>query len=313
MRIAYVGNFSQPFCTEVHIAATLRDMGHTVVQLQENGIHPSRLIKQVEGSDLFLFTRTWGQLVNGDHLRQLRRLGIPSVSYHLDLYVGLKRDGGIDTDPFWRTDFVFTPDGSPEADAVFKAKGINHRFMWPAVFGREAYLVDAPIEHDLIFVGSWLGYHPEWPYRQQLVQWLAKNYGGRFEVWGPQGKGLVRGDELNKLYASTAITVGDSLCLDFKHERYVSDRLFEATGRGAFMIFPYIKGIEECFEIGTELVTYKFGDFKQLAGLIDYYYSHAAARERIRRAGHERTKRDHTYTNRLTQMLEVLRAEGAIR
>jgi spore maturation protein CgeB len=59
-------------------------------------------------------------------------------------------------------------------------------------------------------------------------------------------------------------------------------------------------------------VTYEFGNFKQLAELIEHYYRETGEREAIRRAGHERTKRDHTYTQRLEAMLGVLRSEGAL-
>lgn len=78
------------------------------------------------------------------------------------------------------------------------------------------------------------------------------------------------------------------------------------------MIFPHVKGIEECFELGKELVTYEFGNFPQLAELIQYYYANPDERQQIRRAGHARTRRDHTYRNRMESMLEVLQAEGAL-
>src|SRR5207302_4255106 len=111
-----------------------------------------------------------------------------------------------------------------------------HHFLWPRVYEPEVYLLELPRkQHEIIFVGSWRNYHSEWEYREKLVRWLMQTYGNRFEIWGSQGKGLVRGAELNRLYASTAITIGDTLCKDFKHERYISDRVMEGLGRGAFM------------------------------------------------------------------------------
>src|SRR5580658_6017552 len=119
MRITYLGNFKEPYCTEVHIANTLDRLGHDVTRLQEDETQDP-----VRDCDLFLFTRTWGKTLTHDHLEDYRRRNIPTVSYHLDLYVGLKRDGDINTDAFWRTDFVFTPDGDPKSAQIFKEKGI---------------------------------------------------------------------------------------------------------------------------------------------------------------------------------------------
>lgn len=316
MRIGYVGNFSQPFCTEFHLARTLRNLGHVVIQLQEDGVHPSRLLGQVEGCDLFMWTRTWNTLVNHDHLRALRKMGIPSVSYHLDKYTGLQRDGGLDSDPFWRCDYTFTPEGSVQAKAIFKAKGINHRYMPAGVVADECYIAE-PVDHfkhDVVFVGGGSLYgHPEWPYRRELVRWLAQTYGSRFGKYGYPER-TIRGHELNQLYASAKIVIGDSLCKDFMDSYYFSDRQFETTGRGGFLLTPYIAGITDYFVDRKEVVLYGFGNWLQLKNMIQYYLDpvHEGEREEIRRAGHERTKRDHTYTNRMTQMLEVLRREGAV-
>jgi hypothetical protein len=204
--IIYVGNFRHDFCTESHIARTLEALQHVVIYVQEDETTPDQLTQLLAagGFELFLFTRTWGHTVDESHLELLRKLGVPSVSYHLDLYAPLKRSVGLETDSFWRTDYVFTPDGDPRSAELFAAKGINHHFMWPAVYGPEAYLLDLPVVHDVIFVGSWRGYHPEWPYREQLVQWLNKSYGRRFEVWGPSDAEHLRSSRTSRASRSAS-------------------------------------------------------------------------------------------------------------
>src|SRR2546425_7316625 len=134
MRISYIGNFSQSHCTESHISATAEDMGHEVLRLQENEQTPGQLASKVKGCDLVLWTRTWKDFVSHQDLKDVEALGIPTVSWHLDLYIGLQRQSGLDDDPFWKTKFVLTPDGDPHSAEIFKSKGINHYYLRPGVY-----------------------------------------------------------------------------------------------------------------------------------------------------------------------------------
>lgn len=330
----------------MHLAKTLEDLGHEVIRIQEKPRReddPDWLAK-AGIFDLFLYTRTWGKMVTIDDLIVLEKAVIPTVSYHLDLYVGLSRkylhegktlDEVLQTDPFWRTDFVFTPDGDPESAEVFKRNGVNHHYMKPGVFKQECYIARiGELDHiaqmpggafevglkntepkiDVLFVGggdypgSPNGYgHPEWPYRDKLIQWLRDIYGDRFVKYGhPQQ--TIRNEDLNQLYANAKVVVGDSVCLGFNHKNYWSDRVYETLGRGGFLIHPYIKGMEEEFKDKEHLVYYEYGNFDQLRALIDYYLSPKCAddRERIRKAGHEFVKNHATYTERLKRMLEIV-------
>ncbi len=84
------------------------------------------------------------------------------------------------------------------------------------------------------------------------------------------------------------------------------------------LLFTHIsKGLETQFnkdlDIGVpELITYPYEDFERLKELIDFYLDHPKEREYMRKVGHERTKRDHTYTQRMKTMLGILKKEGAI-
>jgi hypothetical protein len=266
---------------------------------------------------------TWGHTVTMAHLDALRARSIPSVSYHLDLWACLDRGGGNDhksasrigTHPFWKCDYVFSPDGDPGSAEFFERHGVNHRHVLPAVVRDEAYIA-AGIEptRDAIFVGSGPEYHAEWPYRGKLLRWLSQTYGPRFAQYGGRGK-PVRGHELNMLYASAKVAVGDSLIPGFTHTAYCSDRRYEAPGRGAFQVQPWIDGIDDGMVDGVNTVFYRFDDFDGLRERIDHYLDPANddEREKIRRAGHEHVKANHTYHDRLTQALDLLHAEGALR
>jgi hypothetical protein len=304
--VVYVGNFEPSHSTENHVRRSLVSLGLEVVPAQENEVTLRQLDGLVRNADLLLYTRTWG-LRGGDAARWITSLPIPTASYHLDLYAGLARGKNLAADAFWRTGHVFTPDGGSEA--FFRGHGVRHHYVKPGVFGEECRLLPADPAYtaDVCFVGSY-DYHPEWPYRQRLVNFLRDRYGARFVKHG-HPESCVRGDDLNRLYASVKVVVGDSLCPGFDHPHYWSDRVYETLGRGGFMIHPYVQGLEEEFRDRQHLAFYTYGDFRALGRLIDHYLEHEDERESIRRAGHERVKAQCTYVHRVRQVLGLLGAE----
>ena len=307
MRIAYVGNFRPRHSTESHISATLEAMDHEVLRIQEDEIKEGTLLRDIASfsPDLFLWTRTWSGYVK---IEDLKRISVPTVSYHLDLYIPISRLAKMKDDPFWKTDYVFTPDGDPGSTAVFKSMGINHHYLRPGVYKPEC--VDGRFNQDfsadIAFIGTTSGYHSEWPYRAKLIEFLKNTYGAWFKTWGKPGKS-VRNEELNDVLASTKIIIGDSLCPHFTHQEYWSDRVYETTGRGGFMIHPRIKGLETEFKEHEEIAFYNYGDFDHLKELIGWYLEHDDYREAVRKAGMNRTKTEHTYHDRMKELLDVIR------
>jgi len=320
LKIAYVGNFTQPHCTDVHIRHSLEALGHTVVAIQEREVTPQTptvddILERSRGCDIWLYTRTWGMTPKGGHdgtwlLSQLKAVGIPTASLHLDLYVGLARETDIRPDnPFWATDFVFTADGGHQD--FFKARGINHHHLSPGILHTEA-LLGTPREEmkaDIVFVGSYKHYPREWPFRQRLIEWLKGTYGDRFQMW-VDGRG-VRNQDLNDLYASAKIAIGDSIYVP----NYWSDRYFETTGRGGFLIAPMVPGLERFFP-GDLLTTFdneqgNLTDFSKLKALIDYYLENDAEREIKRRKCFDHVRHHHTYMHRLLDVLDIIATENS--
>lgn len=332
MKVYMVGNFNQPFCSEVHWAKSLEKLGHEVTKKQENTIKRGVLKDEVLGHDLFLWVRTWDGFVTHKDLEDIRSLGIPSVNVHLDLFIGISREATLDTDPRWRTDYVFTADGDPKSQEIFEAHGINHHWLRAGVFDEGCEMFepnnDPELQGDIVFVGSGKEYgHPEWPYRKQLIEFLEKTYPNQYRKYGYPQK-LVREADLNQLYANAKIVIGDSLNIGFNHPNYWSDRVYETIGRGGFIIHPHIEGIGNDFvtydfkvddggfwdkaPAPVELVTYQYGDFAMLKQRIDYFLKEDKYREEIRKNGFERVKRDHTYLNRMKEMLDIVqRSEDA--
>jgi len=308
MKIVFLGNFGVSYSSENHHVKTLESLGHEVIKLQEGKIDGNEIVRQALTSDLFVVVHTHGWITPilplSDVLRLLKGK-VTTLTYHLDLWFGIERQKDLETDDFYKLiDHFFCTD-KLMADWFNDNTKVKGHFLPAGVYHEETYLVDLPKTNDVIFVGS-KSYHQEWKWRPQLIDWLSQTYGDRFKHYGNDGLGVVRGDELNRLYASTKIVVGDTLCLNFNYPYYLSDRVFETTGRGGFLLMPYIKGIEDLFEVGKEIITFKFGDFKDLKKKIDYYLEHDEEREKIRIAGFERTKKDHTYKNRWIKILETI-------
>lgn len=314
MRFAVLGNYLHSFCTEAHLALSIESLGHTVLRLQEGTVRASDVPAQVEqfGADVFMWIQTYDLAEKGGTredrflmLQSIRAHGVPSVSYHLDRWWGLSRQDQVLTEPFFRTDLVITADGGH--DDEWSAQGINHVWFPPAVYHTEAIdgTPTARYAAPIIFVGSWRGYgHEEWwPYRQELLSRVRGWYGRRFVCWPRNG--AIRGMELNNLYASAAIVIGDS-CLAGNVARYWSDRIPETLGRGGFLLHPHVEGLDDHFRDGAHLKTWELGDWTTLRDLLAFHLAHPEERERIRQRGANHVRESHTYRVRIQQLIRLL-------
>lgn len=312
MRVLYVGNFSRPWQTEVHLANDFaRIPGVTVAMQQEpRPAEWERFLGRIEtdasNADLLLYTKTHGLPPEATELwRRVEARGTRTASFHLDLYFGLAREREAGFGPAWTTGIVFTADGDPTTTARLAARGIDHRWIPAAIHSADAW-VAAPEGHggtDIIFVGS-SHYHPEWPWRTELLDGLHARYGSRFRQF-PDGGERIHGRRLNTLYASAPIIVGDSLALP-GHRNYWSDRFYETVGRGGYLIGPNVPGMEAHFTGGEHLDLYDLGDLDHVFELVDQAQGDREGTRQIGRAGHEHVKAHHTYRHRAEQILHEL-------
>ena len=307
MRICFLGNFAVPYSSETHHARSLQTLGHEVIRLQEPSTAVSVITEQALRSDAFVWIHTHGWDTPGIDfaLRAIKNAGIPTLTYHLDLWWGLQRQKDVRSSPYWDLDHFFTVD-KKMADWLTDNTPVKGHYLPAGVFDEECFISTepSPFANDVIFVGS-RGYHPEWPWRPKLIDWLRDTYGPCFTHIGGDGdSGTLRGAALNAAYSGSKVAVGDTLCLGFDYPWYASDRLFEAPGRGGFQLFPRIKGIPELFD-GT-MMFFDFGDFDGLKDLIDYYLEHDQGREALRTMCHEHVKKHHTYVQRWETILETI-------
>ena len=240
MRVAFVGNFSVDHSSESHHAKSLEALGHEVVRLQEGRVTGDQILASSQNSDLLVFVHTHGRTTPGRRplSRVLNEINarIPTVTFHLDLWLGLQRQRDLERDPFYRSiGWFFTVD-KLMADWFCENTLVKGCYLPAGVFDQECYISDkpSPFANDVVFVGS-RGYHPEWPYRPQLIDWLRKTYGAASLISAPM-EILARCAEmhLNRAYANSKVAVGDTLCPNFDYPWYWSDRATETMGRAAF-------------------------------------------------------------------------------
>jgi len=81
-------------------------------------------------------------------------------------------------------------------------------------------------------------------------------------------------------------------------------RLYETTGVGALLLTDWKENLVEMFEPDDEVATYRTP--AECVQAINYYLNHEAERAQTARAGHERTMRQHTYRQRMAQLVELV-------
>lgn len=306
MRLVFVGNFSSPHSTENELKWTFEHLGWEVTPLQENDLSTLQVLNACQGADLFLWVRTHSWEIIGDvakMVNQIKDMGVVSFAVHLDRYWGLdkldRRESLIGKHPWWKLDYIFTADGGNQQG--FKDRGVNHHWIEPAVVERDCYFGTPRYEYivDVGFVGS-KSYHPEYPQRTKLIEWLEQTYGDRFiRFAGDAPSGTIRGKDLNDLYASIKVVVGDSCFAGAPF--YWSDRVPETLGRGGFLIHPASDGLSI-----DGLVTYPAGDWEYLKDRIDHFLENEQERLLLRDKAFDEVRTNHTYTNRVMSMLDTM-------
>lgn len=305
MRIGFIGNFSVPYSTECEREWSFQKLGHEVVRFQENRTNAAQLRCAMPSLDMLVYSHTHdpAYVIDGliDVFRDYKDAGVPTVSAHLDRWAWLKRVKDVGREATWFTEHIFMADASPEAVELYDDLGLNWHYLRPAVVERDCYMAEPDHQrfpHEIIFTGS-RGYHPEYPFRPKLIDWLKDTYGSRFGHYGGDGIRVLRQHDLNVALASAKVVVGDS-CFGGR-PNYVSDRYYETRGRFGMLCHPWVDGVDT---IGV--APYEHGDLDTLKQEIGFWLAHDEERESMRRDGFEWVKNNETYTHRAQEILDTV-------
>lgn len=161
------------------------------------------------------------------------------------------------------------------------------------------------------FVGSFYSAHAN---RIRLLNYLCTH--ADIKIWGQGIDSLPQDSAIRHAYIGSAwgIQMYHVICnskITLNHhidvaEHYANNmRLYEATGVGTLLITDWKVNLHEMFEPGKEVIAYRTPE--ECRELIRYYLEHDEEREAIARAGQQRTLREHTYYQRMQELVKVAR------
>lgn len=171
-------------------------------------------------------------------------------------------------------------------------------------------LKKVPRQHDAVFVGGFSRHHNK---VMETFEYIAENtsidfwgYGaGKLPETSPireKHHGDAWGIDMYNIFYNSKISVNRHI--DAAENNANNMRLYESTGVGALLITDHKDNIGEFFKVGEEIVTYRTKE--ELLEKINYYLAHDGERERIAKAGQQRTLRDHTYAARMRELAAIL-------
>lgn len=287
MLVFYVAQFVRGY--ESCVVWALRDRGIEVRTYNWNW-SPEKLLIDIESSrpDLVLFSKPEPLRCN-QLLDFCRSRGIPTLAWIWDLYWGYRSNRPQQ----FHSDVLLTTDGGHQRE--FDKLGCNHSVLKQGIHKPEHIYYPRNPVLDVAFVGHGGGKY--YAGRRQLLAWLRRTYGIRFKHYTN-----TRNLDLNKALSKVKVIVGDS----YPSPNYWSNRIYEITGRGGFLLHPKTEGLDEEFIDKKHYVAYERGNFLKLKHVVDYWISHDTERDSISLQGFNHCGSNYTYSHRVSRLLEVV-------
>ena len=121
---------------------------------------------------------------------------------------------------------------------------------------------------------------------------IRQRHGG--EVWGL---------DMYRTLARSRITLNRHIGVAENNANNM--RLYEATGVGSLLLTDRKDNLHQLFDIGKEVVAYSSKE--EAAELVRHYLAHPEEAAQIAKAGQARTMREHTYAQRMQELVPILK------
>jgi hypothetical protein len=242
-----------------------------------------------------------GWMIDGSTLKAIRDEGVSVINYSWDDtagFYGEKIDGNWSGPAALASVVDLTLTSSRNSCLKYQAEG-GLALFWPEAANPEIHKpFVVPFEYDVSFVGGCYGYRP------LLIEFLRK-HGVKVATFGPGWDGgMLSAEEMIKLYSRSRINLGFGGIGHMVKVQHLKGRDFEVPMSGGLYLTSYNAELEECYEIGKEIVCYK--DKWDCLGKIRYLLNHPEEADVIRKAGWQRALRDHTWEQRLEQLFRLV-------
>lgn len=148
--------------------------------------------------------------------------------------------------------------------------------------------------------------------REEIIKLMAGNFDFHLYTFcdtpeWPEVKNLGMADydnQLSSIYQTSKV----NLNITAKHIHHgVPMRVFDILGSGGFCISNYQRGLEDHFELGTDLVVYD--DYRDLMYKTAYYLEHEEERLQIAENGKKKVREYHLYKHRLQEIERIVMGE----
>ncbi len=157
--------------------------------------------------------------------------------------------------------------------------------------------VDSSEKYDVTFVGQ--KYSP----REEIIEYLRKN-NISIKTFGRGWGNYIPFKEIITIFSNSKINLNISASSRNAEMKQIKGRVFEVTMCGGFLLTDYVKGLENYFKIGKEIVCYK--DREDLINKIKYYLKNENERKRIAINGYHAAIKRNTWNNRLSDIFKEL-------
>ena len=194
----------------------------------------------------------------------------------------------------------------------FRKDGLNSEYLKLGFESEILNFLDKTnfYEYDCSFVGGLTNFHTQ---RIDILKKLLKDKNNNISLWGYTDnknrelfkdvlKGEVWGKDMYNIFKKSKITL--NIHIDSSGKYANNMRLYEATGCGTLLITDEKNNLGELFEIDKEVVTYK--NVEELKYKIKYFLNNEEERLKIALAGQKRTLTEHTYFNRMKDLIGIL-------
>jgi len=262
------------------------------------------LVKQVkkaceDGPVHLLIGQMWARLFSVESLKEIQNKGVVTINIawddklpvHWKSYEGI-RPGAIEL----AHGVDLTLQSSPDFCVRYLAEDCL-AIYWPMASDPCIFKpVSSKKLYDVCFVGGNYGI------REKIVKAIEK-FGVRVECFGygwPNGS--INAQQTAKVFAKSKIILGVGTIAYCENIVTLKLRDFDAPMSGSFYLTHHNADLEELFEIGKEIETYKSVD--ECVKKVHYYLEHPLEREAIAKAGRQRVMRDHTWEKRFEEIFQ---------